>query len=111
MYVVVTSIQLKNPFKFFSLSRHALSIIRQLKNTNCLKYTSRGFWNLHYTMTLWNTKEELQAFARSGAHSQAMGQSAEIAKEIRTYTYQADRLPDWKEAKILLKQVNPLAFS
>jgi len=98
MKVTVTSIELKGPFKFFALSSQALKITRQLKATNCLKFKKRGFWTTHYTMTLWNTEEELQQFARSGAHLQAMKDSAKIAREIRTYTYDADHLPKWSTA-------------
>jgi hypothetical protein len=100
--VTVTSIELKGPFKFFALSSQALKITRQLKATNCRQFKKRGFWTTHYTMTLWNTEEELQQFARSGAHQQAMKDSAKIAREIRTYTYDADHLPKWSTATQLL---------
>ena len=57
---------------------------------------------MHYTMTLWDNEADLKAFASTGAHLEAMKKSKEIAKEIRIYTYDADSLPSWKEAKQLL---------
>ncbi|MGB3587187.1 MAG: DUF3291 domain-containing protein [Tunicatimonas sp.] len=102
MKVTVTSIKLKGPFKFFALSAQALKIARQLKATNCREYKKRGFWTTHYTMTLWNSEAELKQFAQSDAHLQAMKDSATIAREIRTYTYDADHLPDWPAAIQLL---------
>ncbi|MEM9674587.1 MAG: DUF3291 domain-containing protein [Bacteroidota bacterium] len=102
MKVTVTSIELKGPLKFFALSSRALKITRQLKATNCLKFKKRGFWTTHYTMTLWNSEEELKEFARSDAHLQAMKDSGKIAREIRTYTYDADHLPKWSTATQLL---------
>lgn len=102
MKATITSIELKGFFKFFALSAQAMQIIKQLKTTDCKEFKKRGFWTTHYTMTLWNGEEELKAFARSGAHLEAMKTSAKIAKEIRTITIETDKLPSWKEAQQLL---------
>ncbi|NVK63459.1 MAG: DUF3291 domain-containing protein [Flavobacteriales bacterium] len=103
MKATITSIELRGPLKFFVLSSEALKIIRQLKTTNCVKTKTRGFWTKHYTMTLWKNEEEMKAFAYSGAHMEAMKKSKAIAKEIRILTIDATELPNWKEAKELLK--------
>lgn len=103
MYVTVTSLQLKGPFLFFKLSYLAMKIVGQLKsNPACKKYRSRGFWTLHYTMSLWADEQSLKEFARHGAHLEAMKNSKAIALEIRTYTYPANDLPTWKAAQALL---------
>ena len=99
MIAVVTSLELKHPLKFFALSYQALQIIKQLKPTPCVAYKSTGFWTLHYTMTLWNSAEDMKAFAKSGAHLEAMKKSAAIAKEIRTLHLEVNSLPAWKDAK------------
>lgn len=59
---------------------------------------------MHYTMSLWNSEDDLQSFARSGEHLEAMKQSKSMAKEIRTFTYESDSLPDWKDGKALLHE-------
>lgn len=110
MKVTITSIELKGPFKFFLLASKALKITRQLKATTCKDFSKRGFWTTHYTMTLWKNEQDLKAFAKSGAHLEAMKTSAEIAKEIRTFTYDAEELPSWNEAKKLLKKGKVLRF-
>lgn len=103
MYVTITSLRLKSPIKFFLLSYMAMKIVGQLKkNSECKQYKSRGFWKLHYTMSLWSDQPALKTFAKEGAHLQGMQQSKNIAAEIRTYTYPSDQLPSWKEAKSLL---------
>lgn len=99
MIAVITLIELKNPLKFFSLSYNALQIIKQMKGTAVVQYKSTGIWTTHYTLSLWNNKEDMQAFARSGAHLEAMKQSAKLAKEIKTLSIETDSLPDWKTAK------------
>lgn len=110
MKATITSIELKGPLKFFALSASALRIVKQLKSTNCKDFKKRGFWNKHYTMTLWNTDAELKEFAKSGAHLEAMKRSKQIAKEIRTITIEADALPSWKEAKRLLERAQVFRY-
>jgi len=110
MKATITSIQLKGPFKFFALSARAMRIIRQLKASNCKDFKKTGIWTTHYTMTLWKSEEELRDFAASGAHLQAMKASGEIAKEIRTITIDADRLPNWAEAKRLLQEAKVTCY-
>lgn len=83
-----------------------MSIITQLKATNYKDFKKKGFWTTHYTMTLWNNETELKAFAKSGAHLEAMKASSKIAKEIRTVTVDGEALPGWKEAETLLKNGN-----
>lgn len=110
MKATITSIELKGFFKFFALSAQAMQILKQLNTTNCKEFKKRGFWTTHYTMTLWNSEEELKAFARSGAHLEAMKNSAKIAKEIRTITIDTEKLPDWTEAKALLEKGKVITY-
>jgi len=81
-----------------------------MKATNCVAMKKRGIWTKHYTMTLWNSEQELKDFARSGAHLAAMKEGGKISKEIRTYTYDADTLPDWKTAFDLLKTAKVVKY-
>ncbi|MEQ8469881.1 MAG: DUF3291 domain-containing protein [Marinoscillum sp.] len=110
MKVTVTFIELKSPLKFFSLSANAFQILKQLKSTNHKALKKRGFWMKHYTMTLWENEQELKSFASSGAHLDAMKKSKDIAKEIRTITIDADKLPTWKEAEKLLEGARVMKF-
>ncbi len=54
-------------------------------------------------MTMWYNDEDMVAFARSGAHLEAMKKSKSIAKNIKAITITADKMPEWKAAK---KMVN-----
>ncbi len=104
MKVTITSIELKGPFKFFALSAKAMGILKQLKSSECLDYKKQGIWTTHYTMSLWKNEQDLQLFARSGAHLKAMKESQSLAKRIITRTIDREQLPTWKEAKLLLKE-------
>lgn len=103
MKATITSIQLRGPLKFFKLIKGAMKIDHQLKTTNCKEFKKSGFWTKQYTMTLWESEEEMKAFAYSGAHLEVMKSTKEIAKEVRSITIDATELPSWKEAKKLLE--------
>jgi heme-degrading monooxygenase HmoA len=87
-----------------------MHIIRQLHATDCRAFKKTGFWTTHYTMTLWDNEEQLKAFAQSGAHLEAMQQSRNVAKEIRTLTIDSTELPNWQEAKQKLQKAKAIRF-
>jgi hypothetical protein len=104
MKVTITSLELKSPWTFFSLSYQAMKILQQLAKTDCIQKKSTGFWTMHYTMTLWKSEADLRNFAKSGQHLESMKKGGQIAREIRTLTMDATQLPSWKDAKSLLKE-------
>ena len=110
MKATITQIDLKTPFHFFKLSWYALNILNQLKETNYVDFKKTGIWTTHYTMILWKSEEDMIAFSRSGAHKQAMINSQKIAKRIKTITIDAEKLPDWKTAKAILKTVKGVNY-
>ena len=87
-----------------------MQILKQLKGTGYKDYKSTGFWTKHYTMTLWENQEDINAFYKSGAHLDAMKKSREIAKEIRTIVIDANSIPSWKEAKEHLKNAKVFRY-
>lgn len=105
MYVTVTSLKLKSAWGFFRLSWFGLKISRQAsKEHGFVQMKNTGFGKLHFTLSLWNTEEDLKRFSRSGEHLQAMKESASLASEIKTYSYPSDTMPTWNEAKKLLNE-------
>lgn len=113
MTITLTSIRLKSLWHFFFLlSLHGFKIARQAKaqpGFRTLKNTGVGYW--HYTCSAWSNEADMKNFMRHGAHLQAMKVSAQLAQEIRTYTYEGEQLPTWKEAKrLLLKNGRVLTY-
>jgi len=105
MFVTVTSLKLRSLWGFFKLSLHGLRISNQAKaERGFLAIKNTGFGYVHYTASLWQSEEDLKRFAKSGAHLQAMKISASLAREVRTLTFAATKIPDWKEAKKLLAE-------
>jgi len=106
MTITITFIRLRSLWHFFQLSRHGLHIMRQAKalpgNTG---FRNTGFGYKHYTLSAWSDEATMRQFAYSdGPHKEAMKQSKKIAREIKTYTYQADTIPTWVEAKRLMEE-------
>lgn len=110
MKVTITSIELKGTFHFFLFANHVFKIVAQLKTANYKEFRRNGHWKKFYTMTLWGNETDMKTFALSGAHLEAMKRSKQIAKEIRTYTYDAEELPSWDEAKLLLKKAKVIRY-
>lgn len=105
MVITLTSIKLKSLWKFFSLSWHGFKISQQTKQQpGFLQLKNTGFGYDHYTATAWEDGESMKHFARSGAHLEAMKATKSLAKEIRTYTFEGDQIPDWKESRKLLQE-------
>jgi hypothetical protein len=103
MVITITSIRLKSWWRFFQLSYHGLQITQQTRQQpGFIKMKNTGFGYMHFTMSAWEREEDVKKFYREGAHLAAMKRATAIATETRTFTYQADKLPKWKEAKQLL---------
>lgn len=100
MIVTVTSLRLRRLLGYFPLTLRALGIVRQIrKQPGFLKMRNKGFGYLHYTLSAWENEEAAKAFARTGAHAEAMRNAAGLATEIRVLTYASDAMPSWAEAK------------
>ncbi len=110
MTIAITYIRLRSLWHFFQLSLHGLQIMRQAKSLTGNKgFQNTGFGYKHYTLSAWSDEAAMRQFAYSdGAHKEAMKQSRKIAKEIKTYTYQADAMPTWPEAKQLVEEKGKL---
>lgn len=105
MVITVTSIKLRSVWYFFRLSLFGYKIQKQAKSENgFIKMKNTGFGYDHFTLSAWQSEADLKRFARSGEHSTAMKHTRELATEVRTYTYSSDSLPDWSNAKKLLKE-------
>lgn len=105
MIITITALKLRSLWKFFRLSLHGMRVMKQTKNQKGfikMKNTGFGYW--HYTLSAWENLDDVKNFAKSGAHLEAMKESGTLATEIQIYTYESDKMPDWKVAKELVKE-------
>lgn len=101
MIVSITKIELNSYSNLIAFFKFNGQIINELKASNCKKYKVTGSWNLKvwYTMTLWNTEDELNDFYRHGTHLEAMKQSRKFSSKIESHRIEHDDLMPWKELK------------
>lgn len=105
MIIVVTHLHLKNIWKFFSVANYSRKVIIQTKSApGLVKLKTRGFWVNHYTISAWESREQMNAFYKSGAHLEAMKIISKVAYRGRFYTTEGTELPDWKTAISLLDE-------
>ena len=103
MYITVTSLRLRRFWHFFILGNYAFKTTKQMRSEKgFLRFKNRGFGRMQYTLSAWETEEDLKRFARSGEHKKSMQKTHKIALEVRTLTFQSDTFPDWKTAERLL---------
>ncbi len=103
MIVSITSIKLRKWWYFFRLTIHGAKIQNQLrKEKGFVKMKNTGWGYDHYTLSLWETEEDIRRFYKEGAHLEAMKIGKEIAVEVRTLHYNSEKTPDWKEVRALL---------
>ena len=105
MKIVITSIKLRSVWQYFKLTYLAMHIVKQTKmEKGFLGMKSRGFGKLHFTLSAWESTEDMERFVHSGAHLEAMKHTKELASELRFYNYDAAAMPRWDEAKKLLSE-------
>ncbi len=102
MYITATQIKIKSVGAFFHFIRAVANIRKQLASANGVIFVK--FSGLR-TLSGWQSHEDMQAFRNSGPHLQAMKNMKNIGK-AKSISWQADREPDWNEAKAKLKNVN-----
>jgi hypothetical protein len=105
MTVTITSLKLKSLWQFFKLSYLSMYIVMEMKKEKgFIKFKNTGFGYMHFTISAWESEDDLKRMAYQGkAHVNAMKKMRDVAAEIGTYTYSANKFPDWKTAKELLK--------
>lgn len=104
MIVSITKIKLNSYLKVFAFMRFNSRIITQLQNSKAKKYKVKGSWNLKtwYTMSLWETEEDLIQFYRNGAHLEAMKNARYFSNDIDSTRVESNDLIGWSEGiKIL----------
>lgn len=104
MVVSITGLRLKRPWHVFRFFRHAVrSRLQAEQAQGNLTARVRKVDGVYHTVTAWQSKKDMQRFARSGAHAKAIAVFPKIATG-GTYIYETDRVPDWDEAAALWRE-------
>lgn len=104
MFVSITLIRLRSPFKIPMLIRYSGPIFGNIRSHKCLSFSTSGLWLNHYTMTVWNNEEDMKEFVFSKEHKAAMAKTKEMASGVKFYQAEMNKKPTWREAKRLIKE-------
>lgn len=101
MIVSITKIDLISYAKLIPFFKFNGQIIKELKESKCKAYKVTGNWNgkVWYTMTLWNSENDLHDFYRNGIHLEAMKQSKKFSSKIQSHRIETKELKSWNEMK------------
>jgi aromatic ring-cleaving dioxygenase len=69
------------------------------------KASQTGGRRIGYTLTAWKDKASMQHYRNTGPHKEAMQQIANLSKQYKTLVWEAEQLPDWKDAKAKLDEI------
>jgi heme-degrading monooxygenase HmoA len=94
MIAVVTEIEVRGLPGLFRFGLHLLRIRRQLR-------TAAGLVSVDYrpyrTLTVWHSREAMQAFRNTGAHLDAMKNVRRIGR-AKSAAWEVAAIPAWEEA-------------
>ena len=102
MIVSITKIELNSYSKLLAFLKFNGQIIKELKQSKCIKYKLTPNWNLKiwYTMTLWENVNQINEFYQNGTHLEAMKHSKRFSSNIHSLRIHTEDLTSWKEAKL-----------
>jgi len=104
MYISLTQLKPKGLISYFRFWFLAIPTFRQAQMAKgSLSVSAKRMNRSQCTITSWESREAMLEFMRSGAHLHAMKAFHKIATG-RTYGYEANQLPSWSEAMVLLKE-------
>ncbi|MEL6644038.1 MAG: hypothetical protein AAFQ79_08895 [Pseudomonadota bacterium] len=96
-YVSITGLRLKRFWHSPRFWRHATRSMVQAKGApGCRRADARTINGVHHTRSLWDSRKDMIAYLRSGAHREAIAIFPAIATG-KVLGFEAEELPDWDE--------------
>jgi hypothetical protein len=94
-YISITGLRLKSPLHAPRFWFHAVRSMAQAQRAagNILA-DARTVDGVHHTRSVWQSREAMLAYLKSGAHVKAMGVFPKIATG-RTYGFDSEQIADW----------------
>jgi hypothetical protein len=103
-YISITGLKPKGLLSFIKFWRLAIPSFEQARkakgNQHCVVKRVKGY---QCTITVWESREHMLNFMRSGIHVKAMKVFHKIATG-KTYGFESDKIPSWPEAFALLQE-------
>ena len=101
VYVSITELRLSRFWhapKFWKLAFAAMAQARSAEG--CLSADARTIQGIHHTVSVWSSKEAMQAYLRQGAHMTAIKAFRSIATG-KTFGFETRDVPGWDQVHTL----------
>ena len=107
MLIVATELHVRSFWNFIPFVRHSIRSTKQAKAAaGCLHaWVGNNGWRIGYTLTAWRDKAAMLQYRNTGPHKVAMQQIGKLSKQYKTLVWEAEAVPDWKEAKARLDEI------
>lgn len=73
----------------------------QSKKSEGLLFSSfeKEGWDTYWTLTVWESKADMEFFRNNGNHLKAMKISRHLADKLELVNWEAEAIPTWNECK------------
>ena len=103
-YISITGLKPKGIISYIVFWRLAIPSFAQARNAKGNQFCEvKRIKRYQCTLTVWESREDMLNFMRSGAHLKAMKSFHKIATG-RTYGFESEQIPSWPEAFALLQE-------
>jgi len=98
MYVSITGLKTKNIFSWFKFWVLAIPAFRAAQRAKGIIFCeTKKTKNYHHTLTVWESKNDMLHYKKSGSHMKAMQSFKNIATG-KICSYETNLLPTWDQA-------------
>jgi hypothetical protein len=110
-YVSITGMNMKSILHYPLFYYHAIPCTMQAQSapgnvSTSVKYI-RG---MEHTLEVWEDRESMLKYLRTGAHLQAMKNSKNFGSYGKVYGYYTDTIPSWSQARQLWEEKGSVVF-
>jgi hypothetical protein len=110
-YVSITGMQMKSILHYPEFMYRAIPSAMQARSAPGNVSTSlKSIRGMEQTMTVWEDRESMLKYLRTGAHLQAMKSSKKVGAYVKVYGYYTDTIPNWSQASQLWEEKGRVAF-
>jgi quinol monooxygenase YgiN len=97
VYVSITGLELKRAWHAPVFWRHAIASMSQAQQADgCLSAEARTINGVHHTLSIWESRDKMLTYLRTGAHLKAMQTFEKIATG-KVFGFETDTPPNWSD--------------
>jgi hypothetical protein len=98
-WISITGLELKSIFRKPQFLMHAIPSFAQAQaSPGNVSTDARTVDGIEHTLTVWESRKDMLAYLRQGAHLKAMQAKKSMGKYGKVHGYESDQIPSWPQA-------------